>query len=201
MPMADIEFMTLTGKDILPFVDDLAHLRIVVFKEYPYLYDGDIEYERGYLKRFIENPDAMMIVAKDITSQKIVGVSTGAPLISEMNEAKQPFIEKKYSLAEIFYFSESVLLPAYRGQGIGRYFLQEREKMARCNQNITSIAFCAVEREANHPKKPKDYHSLEMLWQKAGFEKHPDLFTYYSWQDLGEKIQTKKQMVFWMKTL
>ena len=34
-------FKRVTGSDIAPHVEDLARLRIEVFREFPYLYDGD----------------------------------------------------------------------------------------------------------------------------------------------------------------
>ena len=37
-------------KDVLP---DLARLRIAVFRDWPYLYDGSEDYEREYLAKFI----------------------------------------------------------------------------------------------------------------------------------------------------
>lgn len=41
----------LTGTDMVPALDALARLRIAVFRDWPYLYDGTIEYERRYLNR------------------------------------------------------------------------------------------------------------------------------------------------------
>ena len=32
--------------------DDIASLRLKVFKDFPYLYDGNIEYEHKYLERY-----------------------------------------------------------------------------------------------------------------------------------------------------
>ena len=36
------------GREIKNYLDDIASLRINVFKEFPYLYDGCINYERKY---------------------------------------------------------------------------------------------------------------------------------------------------------
>ena len=36
----------LTGDAVAGALDDLARLRIAVFRDWPYLYDGDVAYER-----------------------------------------------------------------------------------------------------------------------------------------------------------
>ena len=37
-------------RDPAPYLEDVAHLRIAVFREFPYLYDGDPGYEARYLQ-------------------------------------------------------------------------------------------------------------------------------------------------------
>ena len=44
----------LTGAAILPLLDTLADLRIRVFHDYPYLYEGSLDYERRYLQSCAE---------------------------------------------------------------------------------------------------------------------------------------------------
>lgn len=46
------ELFTLTGKEIGDALDDLAALRVKVFREWPYLYEGSLDYERNYLRRY-----------------------------------------------------------------------------------------------------------------------------------------------------
>jgi len=50
MPNTDIH--CLKGKEILPYLSELARLRIEIFKEYPYLYEGDLAYEEQYLHTY-----------------------------------------------------------------------------------------------------------------------------------------------------
>ena len=42
----DVTVTTCTGADLKRTLDDLARLRIEVFRDWPYLYDGDLDYER-----------------------------------------------------------------------------------------------------------------------------------------------------------
>ena len=48
----------LTGGELSAALDDLAALRIAVFADWPYLYDGDAAYEADYLREFAAAPDA-----------------------------------------------------------------------------------------------------------------------------------------------
>ncbi|HBF93820.1 MAG TPA: GNAT family N-acetyltransferase, partial [Marinobacter adhaerens] len=41
-----VSIRRLSGDQIKPYLDDLARLRIEVFRHFPYLYDGDMDYER-----------------------------------------------------------------------------------------------------------------------------------------------------------
>ena len=44
-----IRVAPLTGAAIIPALPALARLRITVFRDWPYLYDGAMTYEQGYL--------------------------------------------------------------------------------------------------------------------------------------------------------
>ena len=44
------------GPELEPHLDALGTLRIAVFREYPYLYDGSLEYEREYLRSHDQCP-------------------------------------------------------------------------------------------------------------------------------------------------
>ena len=44
-----LTYEALTGADVRTVLDDVARLRISVFRDFPYLYDGSLDYERDYL--------------------------------------------------------------------------------------------------------------------------------------------------------
>ena len=52
----------LTGDSVGAVLDDLARLRIAVFRDWPYLYDGDPAYERDYLRAY-QSPGAVVVAA------------------------------------------------------------------------------------------------------------------------------------------
>jgi GNAT superfamily N-acetyltransferase len=186
-----------SGNDLLPYISDLARLRIEVFRDFPYLYDGDFEYEKKYLQTYIDCPQSVIVLAFD--SDEVVGASTAMPMKYETAEIQKPFIENGYNLDEVFYCSESVLNKNYRGLGIGVKFFDEREAHAAELGGFKHITFCCVQRPENHPLKPADYVPLDVFWNKRGYVKHPELHTEYVWKDLDNADETAKPMIFWLK--
>lgn len=189
----------LRGGAILDRLDDLARLRIEVFRDWPYLYDGSMEYERRYMQTYAASPHAVLVAALD--GDLAVGASTALPLSAAPKECIEPFRRRGYDIDSIFYFGESVLLRAYRGLGAGVRFFEEREAAARAHGGIVRAAFCAVDRPADHPLKPKDYVPLDAFWTKRGYTKHPELAASFHWRDIGDQADTYKTLTFWLKRL
>jgi len=196
--------LTLTnhvGPDIEPLLDDIARLRIEVFRAYPYLYDGTAAYERQYLETFQAAPDALVVSARTADG-RVVGASTGLPMNQEQDDAfARPFVEAGIDTDRVFYFGESVLLPEYRGRGIGKEFMQRREAHARSLPGMTLATFCAVQRPTNHPRTPAGYRPLDAFWERCGFAKRPELTTTFDWKEVGQEAETTHTMVYWVKEL
>jgi GNAT superfamily N-acetyltransferase len=184
--------------DLLPAV---AGLRIRVFREWPYLYDGDEAHEREYLTRYARSDRTIIVTARDPRTGRIVGASTGLPLAEADEPFRRPFVAAGMSVAPIFYFGESVLLPEYRGLGIGRRFFDAREAHAAADPAIRTTAFCAVVRPAVHPARPSDYRSLEPFWRRRGYHRRDDLTCHLSWREIGEPTGTRKPLAFWLRDL
>lgn len=179
---------------------DIAALRIKVFQDFPYIYEGSIDYEVKYLERYFKAPNGTFIFAFDENAiQKIIGVATALPLAEEEEFIQKPFVESGYKIEEIFYFGESVLLPEYRGRGIGNCFFDEREKVALSFSQIKITTFCAVQRPTNHPMKPALYKPLDEFWIKRGYKKSSELTSEFEWLDIGESRETTKKMMYWIK--
>jgi GNAT superfamily N-acetyltransferase len=193
----DIRMQRLSGAALIPYISELARLRIEVFRDFPYLYDGDYEYEKKYLQTYIDCPDSVIVLAFD--GEAIIGASTAIPLKYETAEVKQPFIQHGYAPEQVFYCGESVLNQAYRGLGIGVRFFEQREAHAAELGGFKHITFCCVERPLNHPRRPADYVPLDAFWNKRGYIKHPELKTTYTWKDLDESEASSKPMTFWLR--
>jgi GNAT superfamily N-acetyltransferase len=188
-----------SGIALIPYIPELARLRIEVFRDFPYLYDGTIEYEKKYLQTYIDHPDSVIVLAFDSDNNAIVGASTAIPMRDETAELQKPFLEHGYDINKVFYCSESVLNKAYRGLGLGVRFFEEREAHAAELGGFEHIAFCCVERPVDHSRRPVDYVPLDKFWNKRGYFKHPELTTTYHWKDLDDTEETAKPMTFWLK--
>ena len=191
-----LEIKTFSGTEATARFADVAWLRIAVFREFPYLYDGDPAYEERYLSTYAGSRGSIFVLAID--DGKVVGASTGTPMAAETDEVKAPFVAAGRDPAEYFYFGESVLLRAYRGRGIGLAFFAERERQAR-RLGLLHTTFCAVERPADHPRRPAGYAALDAFWEKRGYRHHPELRTTFTWRDLDEARESPKPLSFWIK--
>lgn len=189
---------TLAGRAVEPVIPDLARLRIAVFRDFPYLYDGDLDYERKYLRKFAELPESTIVVARD--GKEIVGASTALPMVRAEDDVIAPFRAQGLDPVEFYYFGESVLLPAYRAQGIGVAFFARREERARV-LGFRKATFCAVNRPADHARRPKDYVPLDAFWTHRGYERRSDLVATFEWKGIDETEETPKTLTFWVKAL
>lgn len=193
---AELVVRPLTGAEIAGALGDLAALRIAVFAAYPYLYDGDAAYEAGYLADYAAAPDAVLAAAFD--GARIVGAATAAPMMHQKVEFRQPFEAAGLDAARLFYFGESVLLPDYRGRGVGHAFFDLREAQAvKCGAN--AACFAAVVRGDDHPARPAGYEPLDGFWTKRGYAVVPGPVTQLAWREHGDVEESEKSMQYWLR--
>ena len=188
----------LHGPALAPHLDALGLLRITVFRDYPYLYDGSLDYERDYLRTYLSSPDSLVVLAFD--GDLVVGATTCLPLRDEGPEFQAAFLKAGYDINTICYFGESILLPRYRGQGIGKAFFTHRETHARSVPHIRLTTFCAVDRATDHPLRPPNYRPLDTLWTRQGYTKHPELQATFTWKEINETTESPKTLTFWLKS-
>lgn len=195
---ANVEIIEVRGRDVENYLNDVARLRIQIFREFPYLYDGSMDYEKDYLSVYSQSEESLMVLA--IHGQEIVGVSTSVPLKDEMVEIQAPFAMNDLNINDFFYLGESVLLPAYRGQGIYKYFFSLREKAARSG-GYRFATFLAVDRPFDHPLKPVDYQPMEPVWKHFGYAAQPQLKTVLTYQQIDSPQPQANEMMFRLKEL
>lgn len=195
----NITVKSVTGDKIRAILPDLARLRIEVFRDWPYLYDGTLEYEQKYLDQFANANGAVVITAYD--GDFMVGASTAAPMIEHADEFGEPFRNAGYKLENIFYCGESVLLKSHRGHGLGHAFFDGREAQADKLGGFTHSTFCRVIRPNDHPLKPDDYAPLDPFWRKRGYQPLDGIVATYDWKDVDQNDETTHQMQFWIKKL
>lgn len=185
------------GEALRPHLRDLGRLRIAVFREYPYLYDGDPVYEEAYLKTYARSARSLVVLLR--SGNEIVGATTCLPMADESPEFQSPFVAGGYDPDEIFYLGESVILPAFRGRGAGQEFFRRREAHARRVGTFRYTTFCAVDRPVDHPRRPPGYEGLDEFWFRMGYRKHSALKCELEWKEIDEEVPSKKRLSYWLK--
>lgn len=192
------EIRALAGASLDAALDDVAALRISVFRDWRYLYDGDLGYERRYLQSYRDSERAILVGA--FNGGRLVGAATGTPLANHADEFAGAFAGTGIDMDQIFYCAESVLLPQYRGHGVGHRFFDLREAHARA-LGFDRVAFCAVARPSDHPLRPESSRTLGALWRGRGYQPMPGVIATFSWKNLHQNSETRKSLQFWMRTL
>lgn len=188
----------LTGRELVDALEDVARLRITVFRDFPYLYDGDVAYEREYLEPYRQSEDAILVAAFD--GDRLVGASTGAPMEDHAEDFGAAFSGQHIDLKDIFYCAESVLLPEYRGRGLGHAFFDAREAHARA-LGRRYVTFCGVVRPEDHPLRPETYRPLDGFWRKRGYAPVEGAVATFRWKDIDQPGETDHPLQFWMRRL
>lgn len=183
---------------IRAYLPDLAALRIAVFRDWPYLYDGTPDYEERYLAPYADSAAALVVGAWD--GDRLVGAATATPMEDHADAFAAPLAAAGIAPRDVYYFGESVLLAAYRGRGIGHAFFDAREAKARA-LGRRYACFCGVIRPDDHPLRPADYRPLDPFWRKRGYEPLPGAAARFAWRDVGDAAETDKPMRVWLRDL
>ena len=193
-----IDVQILTGAALEAALGDVAALRSAVFRDFPYLYDGDEAYERRYLSAYRNAPGAILVGAFD--GSRLVGASTGTPLAHHDPAFAAPVAQAGHDVSRVFYCAESVLLKPYRGQGVGHRFFDIREAHAR-DLGLSHSAFCGVLRPADHPARTSDYFPLDAFWTRRGYAPIPGAMAHFDWKEVGSEGEVTHDLQFWLRAL
>ena len=193
-----IRIEQLSGAGLEAHLTGLARLRIEVFRAYPYLYDGDPDYEAWYLEDFVRAEGAVVIAALD--GGALIGAATASPMRAQKEAFRAPLAAAGLDPDALFYFGESVLLANYRGHGIGHRFFDAREAVARA-QGFGRSGFYGVVRPVDHPRKPAGYSPLNTFWARRGYEPLAGAVASFPWKEVGQAEETDHPMQFWSRAL
>jgi hypothetical protein len=105
--MEPVQIEVCRGSEIQPYVERVAELRLIVFRDYPYLYEGDIAEERDYLKMYSVSSHSFVVIAKD--RDQVIGMATAIPLNETSTDYWKIFSDKKIPIDVIFYVGERVV--------------------------------------------------------------------------------------------
>src|SRR3979409_2340841 len=96
-----LDVKSLVGEEMKAVLPALARLRMVVFRDWPYLYDGTLEYEETYLAKLAAAPRGPGLIPR--TGGEVGAASTAAPMIEHADEFAEPFEKAGFDLDKIFY--------------------------------------------------------------------------------------------------
>jgi len=198
---SDLQFISLRGSDITAWIPEIARLRMEVFKDFPYYYDGTMDYEVQYLSRYGQSPDAFIFLVRDPKEQVLIGMTSCNRLLHEDDVFKKPLVAFGLNPERTFYFGESILLKEYRRRKLGHLFFEKREEFSRSFNNIETLCFCAIDTSTFPPERNYDQSALYALWDKQQFKKIENLSVMLSWKTHFETIESEKKCDFWLKKL
>ncbi|PZW37660.1 acetyltransferase (GNAT) family protein [Humitalea rosea] len=188
----------LAGPGLRALLPEVARLRIEVFRDWPYLYEGDQDSEARFLAAFSASPGAVVVLAR--AGDAVVGAATCQPMTEAPAAVQAPFLAAGMDPARLCYFGESVLRASHRGQGAGVAFFEQRLAAAR-EAGLTQAAFCAVRRDAADPRRPTGHAPLDGFWGKRGFAPAPGLAIRMGWREVGGGAEVPHWLDVWLREL
>ena len=199
-----LEYKVLKGKEIRNYISIVSHFRIDNFKEFPYLYKGNMKYEREYLEGFSSNLESRLVLVYD--NKKVIGISTSLPFLSEYDILEDgPSLIKSMGKdpKHFFYFGEVVISTTYREKGICKKIFRIQEEIAK-KLNYKNICFLTVAREKNDPRMPGDYANPSSIWNSLGYKVVEEKILNFEWPTIhidGSVKNIENPMKFWVKEL
>lgn len=187
-----------SGTEAKPYLSEIAQLRITMFREFPYLYEGDIEYEKMYLETYFKSPNSNILLLFD-REGAVVGFSNSIPLNEEMLEIQQPFLDQGIDPSTYLYIGEAMVKKEYQGMLIFHQMALHHKEVALKN-GYEHVTFMTVFREDNHPEKPHDYKSLEPIWRHYGFEIMKNLTITMNWMRIDTHKVQRNFLIAWAQS-
>ena len=192
-----------TGKDCAEYVDIVSQFRIEAFREYPYLYEGKIEYEKKYLLGYMADTQGMIAVAK--VDGVLAGISTGIPLNGNSEivaDAKKIFRLKNIDISDYYYYGEIIVKPEFRRRSLAKMLYAAQDNLI-IKWRFKHASILTIMRDKNHFLKPADYQSPDKMWEHLGFTRN-QLKIDYSWPTIQADHTVKNisnTLEFWTKPL
>lgn len=187
----------LKGSEVIPYLSKLAELRLSFFRNYPYLYDGNLRDEEEYLTMYARSENSIFGVVKE--GEEIIGLVTGLPLLECHDAHKNPWIQREDP--NVFYLGEIVLSEKYQTTDLQEKLYQQFEHVVKEIGIYEAIVVCEIERGEENLKKPENEFSSEVLWNGRGFIRHPEIRGHFPWKEIGDLEESDHSMVYWKKPL
>lgn len=199
---SDYTIKIISKENVPSILHFVSELRIKFFRDYPYLYEGNLKEEMNYLNWFSKLQDTQIVVAYQ--GDKPIGFLTGTAFI-DFNEhfSGSTAIFKNAGLnpTDFYYFSEIIILPEHRGKNISKKLFKVLENYA--TQKGYKAACLVNESYSFHPLKPSNYKSLDSYFQHLGYHSTP-LIIHYTWPTLqkdGSSSNQEHSLRYWIKLM
>jgi len=194
----NVSELMLQGADILGHLENIARLRLSLFREYPYLYAGKMKYELQYLQHYANKDEATVIVSS--YENQLAGAVTAIPLQYESEEMIAPVAATSYMVERTYYIGELLFYPEYRNKGLGTRLLSRIEEHVLNLQDYDYLICATVIRPENHPLIPAGYVPIERFLQRNRFAKLPGVSTHSAWKET-DGTRKNHEMQFWLKAV
>lgn len=194
----DLTLRVLQGRDAQPYCEKIASLRITMFKEYPYLYEGILEEETEYLEMYFRSFESLLFLVFD--QEALVAFASALPLDQSIQELNTPLLEQKIHPRDCLYIGELMITSPYRGRGILRYFLDSYEKFA-IRKGYSHLIFMTIKRTLSHKMCPENYRNPDPIWQHFGYERLPHKPLILTWKQIDTRQQEKNELDLWGKNI
>jgi hypothetical protein len=194
----NLEIKSLDGESAREFFNEIAQIRIDLFREFPYLYDGSIEYEREYLETYFKSKNSKIILGLD--KGKIVAFSSSISLNEEIEEIKAPFLNRNLDISQYHYIGEVMIKNEYRNLSLPLEFERIHKEFAT-QKGHSKLVFMTVRRELNDISRPYKYKDPEKLWRYIGYKILDNMNIEMSWKRIDTGKDENNVLDIWQKNL
>lgn len=195
---SSIQLKTLQFHDVEPLWPQIVKLMDAVYMEYPNLYDGAGDGYDYNLDVFRKARDTHFCLIFD--GPKIVGFIGSMCMEDAVTSYMKHLTAKNIPLQSKYYIGETVILPEYRGKGLGKKLHEAAETHAR-HLDYSEFWLCTLDESRVTTPAPAKYSSGEKFWRNRGFTRHPELIFNTRYKAVGESAETAHGMIFYSKRL
>lgn len=198
----EYSFKLFTGKDVQAIVPFIAQQRVSEFREYPYLYEGNIAEDTEHCQWFAQLPHSAVAVA--YLAGKPVGFISSTSFADfdvHFKGSIALFENNGLDPHNFIYIPEAIIMPEHRGKSLTEKLHALIEKHAK-SLGYKGICF-AEESHDKHPLKPATYKGLEGLFLRAGYTKTQMIikFPWLTIQPDGSLKDEDHELCYWIKNL
>lgn len=153
-----------------PYLRLLSQMRLNEYKEFPYLYVGDMEEDFANTNYFTF-AEGILVIA--FQGEMVAGMYSGMPMrtpSSFLRDCSLRLAAQGVDISKCFYASDLIVNPPFKKQGIGvqllkRFFQEVKEMGYNTMMGVTAL------RPPDHPLRPKNYFDSDLIWEKYGYQK------------------------------